>query len=280
MIVEEGDVVANRPTDTADCHLISIRSPSIAGRVAPGQFVMVRLLGEDFPYLGRPFSVADVDPADPETYQLAYTAVGKGTRLMAAAAPGAKVRSVGPLGNRFAIEPAPEHVFIAGGIGVAPFPFLAREIARVDPGARRTLLLGAADRTGLHLAAHLEAMGVKVLAATDNGSSGFHGTVVQLLENLDISPESRLYACGPNPMFAALKKLLAPGGHSCQAALEEHMACGFGACNACVIPVMDPGDTRWHYELICLKGPVFDLRRILWDPAELDRIEAEATASP
>jgi len=280
MIVEEGEVVANRPTDTADCHVISIRSPKIAGRLAPGRFVMVRLVGKDFPYLGRPFSVADVDPADPEVFLLAYTAVGKGTRRLAAAKPGARVSSVGPLGNRFEIEPAPEHVFIAGGIGVAPFPFLAREIARVDPGARRTLLLGAADRTGLHLAGYLEAMGVKVMAATDDGSSGFHGTVVQLFENLDVSPESRLYACGPNPMFAALAKLLDPLGPSCQAALEEHMACGFGACNACVIPVMDAGDTRWHYELICLKGPVFDLGRILWDPAERERIEAEATVSP
>jgi len=280
MIVEEGVVVANRPAGTADCYLLSMRSPRIAARVRAGQFVMVRLLHRDFPYLGRPFSVADVAPDDPEVLVLAHVVVGEGTRMLAEARPGDTVRSVGPLGNRFAIEPGTEHVFVAGGIGVAPFPLLAREIARIDPAARRTCLLGAAERTGLHLAAELRGLGVDVETATLDGSEGFRGTVVDLLATRELRPDTRLYACGPNPMFAALARHLEPSGHPCQAALEGHMACGFGACNACVIPVTDPGDSEWRYELICLKGPVFELGRIRWDSAGLEGIGSEATHSP
>jgi dihydroorotate dehydrogenase electron transfer subunit len=280
MIVEEGVVVANRPAGTADCYLLSVRSPRIAAGVQAGQFVMVRLPHRDFPYLGRPLSVADVDPGEPDVFVLAHVVVGEGTRLLAEACPGDTVRSLGPLGNRFTIERGTEHVFIAGGIGAAPFPFLAREIARVDPGARRTCLLGAADRTGLHLAAELRSLGVEVATATMDGSEGYRGTVVDLLATRELRPDTRLYACGPNPMFAALARHLAPTGHPCQAAVEGHMACGFGACNACVIPVQEPGDTDRRYGLICLEGPVFELGRIRWDAAGRESVGSEVTHSP
>lgn len=280
MMVQEGEVVAVRPTGTVDCFWMTIRSPQIARQVRPGQFVMVRLTGKPFPYLGRPFSVADVDPADPDVFALAFTRVGEGTGIMAGAEPGDPVRCVGPLGNTFTVEPAPVHLFVAGGIGSAPFPFLARACAEIDPAARRVLILGGADASALHLADECRALGVEVEIGTIDGSAGFHGNVVEMLAARGGLPDgARLYACGPNPMFAALAKHLEPLGATCQAALEGHMGCGFGACNACVTPIMDAGDERWHYELICLKGPVFDIHRVLWDPDKLRNTEAEATAS-
>lgn len=280
MIVEEGVVLGSRPAGTADCTLLSLRSPRVAARVRPGQFVMARLLRRDFPYLGRPLSVADVDPADPEVLLLVFTAVGAGTRRLAEASPGDAVRLVGPLGNGFTIAPAAEHVLIAGGIGVAPFPLLARYIARLDPGAQRVCLLGAATRTGLHLAARLRALGVVVETATLDGSEGFRGNVVERLAAHGLHPGSRLYACGPDAMLAALARHLGPTSDTCQAALEAHMACGFGACNACVITVADPGESGGHHELACLQGPVFALGRVRWERTPPVCVAARPSGGP
>lgn len=274
MHVESGAVVS---TETSGgCFLTWIRAPEIARTVRPGQFVMIRLVGCDFPYLGRPFSIADVAPAAPDTFAIAYTRVGEGTRMLADAPPGTTVRVVGNLGNWFEIEPAPMHVFVAGGIGSAPFPLLTRRIRAVDPDAPIRVYLGGRDAGSLHLAPELAALGVDVRLATMDGSSPadgtvFHGTCVEHLEAEALPDGARIYACGPNPMFAALATATAGRPHDVQASVEEHMACGFGACNACVIPVKnDPADRAagWHYELICLHGPVFDIHRIEWHPEE------------
>ena len=273
MVVEDGTVVATRSTGTDGCFITWVRSPQVARGVRAGQFVMVRLIDRDFPYLGRPFSIADVDPQDPDVYAIVYTVVGEGTSALAATEPGAKVRTVGRLGNWFDVVPAQVHVFVAGGIGVAPFPVLSRQIAAADPSGRQVCYLGAANAGGLHLARELDALGVEVRTSTLDGSSreggeSFRGNVVEHLVADGVPDGARVYACGPNPMFAALSSALAGSAHAKQASLEEHMACGFGACNACVIPVAD-GDS-WRYELICLKGPVFDLDRICWDPAAVE----------
>ena len=276
MIVEDGDIVAVQSAATTGCYRLKIRCPEIARRIRPGQFVMVRLTSRPFPFLGRPLSIADVDPSAPGEIELVFVAVGEGTRALAGAEPGDAVRTVGPLGNGFFVEPAPEHVLIAGGIGVAPFPFLAREIARQDPGSRCLCLLGAGRADELHLAGRLAELGVAVETATLDGSHGRRGTVVDLFAARGVSTESRLYACGPQPMLAALARHLAPAGRACQAALEERMGCGFGACNGCVTPVKDGSaePDGWHYELVCLHGPVFDLHAIRWDAA------AAACSSP
>ncbi len=278
MHVESGVVVSTHFSDEAGggCFVTRIRAPEIARTARAGQFVMVRLVGCDFPYLGRPFSVADVDPEDPDVFAIAYTRVGEGTGMLADAVAGTAVRVVGNLGNGFAIAPAPMHVFVAGGIGSAPFPLLTRQIRAVDPDAPIRIYLGGRDASGLHLAAELAALGVDVRLATMDGSAPagatvYRGTCVEHAASESLPEGARLYACGPNPMFAALASATAGNDLDVQASVEEHMACGFGACNACVIPVKNNPANRsagWHYELICLRGPVFDIHRIEWHPEE------------
>lgn len=274
--IEECVVVSNRATGTDDCFLLQARSSVVAERALPGQFVMVRLANRPFPYLGRPLSFADVDTQDPEVFALAYVVVGEGTRALAAAVPGDTLDVVGPLGNGFEIQKAPAHVFVAGGIGSAPFPLLARAVSRLDPGADRVLCLGAGTASALHLAGEIEDLGIRVETATLDGSAGFHGNVVELLGSLEFPAGSRFYACGPNPMLASLAEHLQNTGHPCQAALEERMACGFGACNGCAVPVK-VGEKGWRYDLVCHKGPVFDIETVVWD-----RVEAsdDAAGSP
>jgi len=280
MRVEEGVVVSNRPTGTDQCRILKVQSPEIAQKARAGQFVMVRLLNRPFPYLSRPFTIADLDPDDPDAYSLAFVTVGKGTRALAEAAPGDTLGSIGPLGNGFEVKTAPAHVFLAGGIGSAPFPLLSREISRVDPVAPQLLLLGAASASSLHLAEELQELGVRVETATMDGSEGFRGTVVDLVDSIKIPAGSLFYACGPNPMLAALAKLLENRGHHCQAALEERMACGFGACNGCAVPVKESAGSGWRYEMVCTRGPVFDLMTIQWDLRDGNQMRTGSSASP
>lgn len=277
MTVESGVVVATESTGTDACYRTWIECAELARRVRAGQFVMVRLARADFPYLGRPFSVADVCPEHPDRFAIAYTAVGQGTRMLAVAPVGATVTCVGTLGNWFDLAPASSHVFVAGGIGSAPFPLLSRQLREHDPAGRQVMYLGARNAGGLHLARELAALDVEVRTATEDGSAGpagesFRGTCVQhLAHDADggaLASDARVYACGPNPMFAALADAMVDRDHVVQASLEEHMACGFGACNACVVPIRDAlGEDAWHYELICLKGPVFDIHRVGWQAA-------------
>ena len=72
-----------------------------------------------------------------------------------------------------------------------------------------------------------------------------------------------MYACGPHPMLAALTPIAEKYDLPYQASLEANMACGFGACVGCVVPVKG-GEGHRTYRLVCKDGPVFDAHDILW----------------
>jgi dihydroorotate dehydrogenase electron transfer subunit len=70
--------------------------------------------------------------------------------------------------------------------------------------------------------------------------------------------KTRLFACGPHAMLKAVAKL-ATGG---QVSLEAHMACGFGGCAGCVVPILT--GEGWNYRRVCVVGPVFDISQVAW----------------
>jgi dihydroorotate dehydrogenase electron transfer subunit len=260
-----------------DTWRVRFECPELARRIAPGQFVMLRLAGCDDPLLGRPLALYDtvLSPAgEPTGIDLVYLVVGKLTSRLAQATAGARLEVWGPLGNGFPPQPTEHLLMVAGGIGQTPFLALAREslgLRRYGPTdraaarARRiTFCYGA--RSGEYLAGldDFRSLGIDVQLATDDGSVGRRGFVTELLADLLREPSgARVVCCGPEPMMEATAEICHAAGVPCQVSLETPMACGIGICFSCVAKVRQ-ADGGWDYKRTCVDGPVFDAARIVW----------------
>jgi dihydroorotate dehydrogenase electron transfer subunit len=231
----------------------------------PGQFYMLAAVegwgaGEDErPFLPRAFSFLD---AGDGVLSFMLEVVGPGTARLCELRADDELWLLGPLGIGFtAPAGARRALLVGGGVGVPPLAAWARELAAQAIAAEA--LLGFRD------AGHAE--GARLLAgaparvATDDGSVGHHGLVTELLAAaLDDDPAATVYACGPPAMLEAVRALCAARDVPAQLALEAGMACGFGACYGCVVPVREGGYVR-----LCVDGPVLDAGRI-------DRVPAHA----
>jgi dihydroorotate dehydrogenase electron transfer subunit len=209
---------------------------------------------DERPFLPRAFSVlrARERGAGGVCLEFMLEAVGPGTARLAELAPGDGLHVTGPLGIGF---PDPHDgrraLLCGGGVGTAPLAIWQDELlARGEPAPA---LLGFRD------AAH--APGAELLQnpriATDDGSHGHHGLVVDLLAaELDQDDHVVVYACGPPAMLEAVRAICEQRDVPNRLALESGMACGFGACFGCVVP------TREGYLRLCLDGPVLDAERL------------------
>lgn len=215
--------------------------------VEPGQFVMARTNGYPVtldPFLARPFSFYDYDG---EVASLLFEVRGRGTALLDGALD--KIEVSAPLGRGFRVDAAAGRAaLLGGGIGVAPLKVLSRRLDIL--GIPHDVFLGFADARTARVAS--EFPGSRV--ATMDGSVGTHGTVLDAVQGLEGYPV--VYACGPNPMLAAVKRV---AGRSCQLSVEERMGCGNGSCNGCVVPVRGGGYVR-----SCIEGPVFRAEVLAW----------------
>lgn len=262
--------------------LLRVAAPEIARRILPGQFVMVRGPGEgaDDPLLGRPFALYDVHrdaSGEPASFDVVYLVIGRGTAALSRRRPGDRVDVWGPLGNGFGPSPGPgPAVFVAGGIGQTPFLALGREwLGRASygdepreigaPVSSATLLYGVRSADFLAGVGDFERAGIGVEIATDDGSAGRPGFVIGLLEERLRSGEkpAKVVACGPPPMLAAVARLALAHGVPCDVSLENHMACGFGACFSCVTPILQD-DGHPDLRRVCVEGPVFPAERVDW----------------
>ena len=166
------------------------------GPVEPGQFVMARAAGYPVtldPFLARPFSFYDHDG---ETASLLFEVRGRGTALLERAD---RIEVSAPLGRGFWIEPSAEKAaLLGGGVGVAPLKILRRRL--IEFGVRHDVFLGFADAPTAGVAPEFPGAGV----ATMDGSVGTRGTVLDAVP--DLEGYGTVYACGPNPMLAAVKR--------------------------------------------------------------------------
>jgi dihydroorotate dehydrogenase electron transfer subunit len=249
--------------------LLGFTSSGIAAAYRPGQFVHVAT-GDDATLLRRPFSVARVRGAD---VQLLYRVIGAGTRWLRERRPGDPLDVMGPLGRPFALRDQARHtLLVAGGLGLAPLLGLGESLRRGLPEGTIEGLLGLRTAEETFAPAVTTAPeGIAWDLATDDGSAGHAGTVVDLLEKRlgalaadGAAPgEIALYAAGPEPMLAATSRLCVPRGLDLQVTLEAHMACGVGACRACGIVVRTNGSVV--PDRVCKEGPVFAAADIRWE---------------
>jgi dihydroorotate dehydrogenase electron transfer subunit len=223
-------------------------------RPQAGQFYMLASAGgwgggrDERPFLPRAFSVMRAPPATDELHFLLED-VGPGTHRLCELQPPDALLLTGPLGAGFS-PPREGRVplLVGGGVGIAPLAIWQDEL-----GSGTTPLLGFRD--GAHAAGAPLLSGART--ATDDGSVGHHGPVIDLLRaELDRDRHVEVYACVPPGMLEAVRVLCAERSTPAQLALESGMACGFGACFGCAVPTVD-GLIR-----LCLEGPVLDSARL------------------
>jgi dihydroorotate dehydrogenase electron transfer subunit len=237
---------------------------------APGRFHMLAARdgwggGDDErPYLPRALAPLRCDPAPTGggvVVEFVLHDVGPGTHRLCGLRPGDPAWLLGPLGGGF--RPAPEGhrpVLVAGGISVPPIAHLAGTL--LDRKGAQEPFVAAGFRDRAHAVAALLLPG-EAAVATDDGSAGHSGRVTELLEDaLDADLPSTVYACGPGPMLEAVRRICVDRGVPGQLALESPMACGFGACFGCVVPLVEGG-----YARVCVDGPVIDADRLAEVPA-------------
>jgi len=237
--------------------------------MVPGQFVEVRIDSTPATFLRRPISICNVLRDENELWLL-VAVVGEGTRHLAQLSVGDSLNCVFPLGNGFSIlPPLPLHqqrvspstpspqfspLLVGGGVGVAPLLYLGAELSR--RGFQPTFLLGARSGGDLLLLDEFQRYG-RVFVTTEDGSAGERGFVTQhsLLkkEHFDM-----IYTCGPTPMMKAVVTYAQKAESTCEASLENMMACGLGACLCCV------EKTTEGNLCVCKDGPVFNVKRLLW----------------
>lgn len=254
-----------------DHYLMRVLAPEIAKKAKPGQFVHVLPGSTMDPLLRRPISLHGIDPAK-GTISLLYRVVGRGTRMMSEMPVGGAVDIMGPLGKGFDIPDKISRVLVVGGgIGAAPLMPLLQSLKRYNIGT--TVLLGAATADYLLGVRQIEALGLGVEAATDDGTYGHKGFVTDLVSRrLAGQKPEYFYACGPNPMLGRLTKMMTGAGIPGQISLEERMGCGVGACLACVCKVKvagaqpgSGGSPDFDYKKVCADGPVFAASEVIFD---------------
>jgi dihydroorotate dehydrogenase electron transfer subunit len=259
-------VIENVPM-ARDTWRLRITEPDIAGAIRPGQFLMLRILGTSDPLLGRPYALYDAvldSKAEPCGLDIVYLVVGKQTRALTQLRSGDPIGIWGPLGNGFPDLDGLNHVWlVAGGIGQTPFLAYLRQLLGTrgyggEPARKRvehvTLFYGARTADLLAGVDDFQSAGATVHVATDDGSTGFHGYVTQLVAQH--SGGQHIIGCGPGPMMHALAKFARVAKIPCHLSLETPMACGVGICFSCVTRVRD--NQGWDYRRVCVEGPVFD----------------------
>lgn len=229
---------------------LKIKTEKIAKESSPGQFVNIRVSETYDPLLRRPVSICN---AEGDVLTLMLLLKGKGTKILAQKNVGDLVNLIGPLGNSFLLSDK-EIICVAGGIGVAPFLFLSKALSK-----KPTLIFGVRGKDYMPDLSEFQTYFKDIIVSSDDGTAGRKGTVIDTLVEQDL-PGKVLYACGPDPMFRAINKIL----HNCgnveaYYSLETMMGCGFGACKGCTVET--PGG---DYKLSCKDGPIFR-----WDEVKL-----------
>lgn len=235
----------------SDIYSLVLHAPEIARMAKPGQFVsLYSQNGANL--LPRPISICEFDTEE-GTVRLVYRVVGKGTEEFSSLTEGDKIDVMGPLGNGFTLKDK-KAILIGGGIGIPPMVELAKWL-----NCEKNIVLGFRDET--FLLEDLEPSG-EVYIASEDGQHGVKGNVLDAIREYEIEGDI-IYACGPTPMLRAIKEYAIANGIEAQISMEEKMACGIGACLACVCKSKDVDHhTHVNNKRICKDGPVFDAREV------------------
>lgn len=224
-----------------------------ADSAKPGQFLSM-YTNDGSKLLPRPISICEIDK-EQGRLRMVYRVTGKktGTEQFSKLEAGDTIPVIGPLGNGFPLEMAEgkKAFLMGGGIGVPPILELAKQLA-CD---KKQIVVGYRDASTF-LKDEFEQNG-ELYISTEDGSIGTKGNVMDAIRENALDADI-IYACGPTPMLRAIKNYAEEHGIECYISLEERMACGIGACLACVCQSKEVDHhSNVHNKRICKDGPVF-----------------------
>ncbi len=259
--INQSRILANRPVG-GDTYLMSIYCPTVADQARPGHFVKVRTWPEadegGGPLLDRPLSIHKVENG---RLEILYRIVGPATGLLSRARDGDPVKVSGPLGRSLVdLMTRGQDIYLAGGgIGLAPMALALDWL-----GQTHEALLFYGERSGQAQVEErwLRAWAPDAVCITEDGQGygGLQGRLTApLAEALARAPRP-VFACGPLPMLAAVSELCGRHGVAAWVSLEALMACGFGVCLSCSLPLKGGGRFR-----VCREGPVLDGSNVDWE---------------
>ena len=250
---EEMAVVVSQKQIATDIYDLTIQTKEIAAAAKAGQFISL-YCNDGTKLLPRPISLCGID-REAGTLRMVYRVTGEntGTEQFSKMVEGDTVRVLGPLGNGF--ELGDKKAFcIGGGLGIPPMLQLAKELK-----CEKTAVLGY--RNELFLLEDFEEV-CDTIIATEDGSAGTKGNVIDAIKANGAKADV-IYACGPTPMLRALKAYAEENDMECYVSMEERMACGIGACLACVCKTKEKDHhTNVNNKRICKEGPVFNAKEV------------------
>jgi len=234
--------------------LLGLESPSIASHVRAGQFLLVQAeVDTTNPLLKIPLAIYDKTPKD---ITVLCRIRGQKTNLLSQKTKGQSIEILGPLGNSFDSYPLTKTaILVAGGCGIASLYLLAKKLREKNVSV--LLLSGARCKDELIEIERFEALKCKVSCATDDGSQGFRGDVVELFLKTKKHSNFRVYAAGPEAMLRRIATLATTQSFDAQLSFESYMACGIGVCRGCAVKVST------GYQLCCQQGPIFQANEII-----------------
>ena len=250
---EELAVVVSQKTIAKDIYDLTIKTQNIAKNAKAGQFISL-YCNDGTKLLPRPISLCGID-REAGTLRMVYRVTGEntGTEQFSKMTEGDTVRVLGPLGNGFELGEK-KAFLIGGGIGIPPMLQLATEL-----NCEKTAVLGYRDE--LFLLDDFKAV-CDTYIATEDGSAGTKGNVIDAIKEGGLEADV-IYACGPTPMLRALKAYAEENNMECYISMEERMACGIGACLACVCKTKEKDHhTNVNNKRICKEGPVFNAKEV------------------
>jgi dihydroorotate dehydrogenase electron transfer subunit len=282
IFLEDAQVLSHQAFD-AQQYVLKLAAPQCAQHALPGSFV--HLTCDDALPMRRPLSIMRTD-ARAGSIEVLYKVVGPGLRLLAQKQPGARVSTLGPIGQGFVPHPQrPRTLLVGGGVGIPPMVFLAETLRERNDAAWKPLVLMGSEvpfpfraRPSTILVQGmpegtiacmplLDEWGVPSRLATLAGYAGcYEGYVTDLaaawLSCLDskVLAEVEMFACGPTIMLKAAATVARRFDIPCQVSLEEFMACGVGGCAGCAVRVETPHGPAM--KRVCVDGPVFDANAV------------------
>jgi len=253
------EIIENKKI-ASNIYKMTIISNHVAQTANPGQFIHIKIPYDESLLLRRPISINGVN-RDQNLVDIVYQVVGKGTKILSHLVTGEKLDILGPLGRGFWIPKGTKKIYIVGGgCGVAPIRFIGERWNHLDIIS----FLGFRGQSWAYQIDEFEKFSRKVFLSSDDGSIGFKGPIISLLDKqLSIDKPDLIMACGPIPMIKALQKTLIKYDIPCQISLEERMGCGIGGCLVCTCAI--GSKNNWNYKKVCTHGPVFWSEEVILD---------------
>jgi len=231
---------------------LTLHSPDIAAEAVPGQFVMLGVHQHHDPLLKRPYSIAGTEKMTGKV-KIIYRVVGRGTDCLSNKKAGENLEIIGPLGHGFDLTDK-KILLVGGGMGLAPLLFAAQEICPKP----LEVLAGGRTKQEMFWEDLFQVLCNKIHITTDDGTLGSCGTCVDILPHVASTGDfDSILTCGPLPMLRTVAAYAIEHNIPCQVSLEQHMACGFGACLTCTCATKNGGNAQ-----VCKHGPVFKAEEV------------------